>query len=100
MHAIAISDAHVDSSHVTVPASELVAGTTVQITDYDLYRHPYTDELVYHEQTWQATVERVERAWNAPSEVEVHFTDGPPAWVLRDANIPVVMGPVNASGKF
>lgn len=96
MNAIADNAAH---NH-TIPAIDLKPGMTVQITDLDLYRDSLTDELMWDEQTWQATVSDVQVVWNAPSELYVSFTDGPGAWVLRNSRIPLVMGPVNASGRF
>jgi hypothetical protein len=102
MHAVfAISDPYVTHSQHTVRADTLQPGMMVQITETDMYRDIETDELVYIDQTWQAQVTAVDtRVWNAPSEVLVSFSDGPGAWVLRDANVPVVAGPVNSSGRF
>jgi len=100
MHGVqAISDPWVHVSHHPLPATELKAGMVVQITETDMYRDE-NDTLVYSDQTWQAQVLSVEFMWNAPSEVFVSFYDGPGAWVLRDANVPVVSGPLNSSGRF
>jgi hypothetical protein len=99
MHAIAIQT-DVRTAHVTIHAEDLKPGMTIQVTDYDAYRDD-TDTLVWEEITWQATVDTVEKVvWNARSEMLVRFTDGPPAWLLKSAEVPLVMGPVNASGKF
>lgn len=87
------------SAHVTVRAVDLKQGMTIQVTDSDMYRDENGD-LIYQDQTWQATVSETETVWNAPSEMYVHFTDGPAAWILKIMRVPVVMGPVNSSGKF
>lgn len=95
MPLIGMSPAHDVTFADVTRADTLTPGMMLEVTDVgDMFRDPATDELVVIENTWQATVTDVTEQSPNATEVCVYLSDGGSVWLLRNALMPRVAGPL------